>query len=140
MTVKTNVVAGFAMAMLLSGTNLSAAAPVGDATMGKAVFARCGICHTTEAGRNKIGPSLSGIVGRKSGSLTDFNYSTAMKGSHLVWTPAILDKYLTKPDASYSLRRATAGVPAGRHNRPARRDKVAERAHRVSSPPGTVPR
>jgi cytochrome c len=69
----------------------------GDAAKGKKVFAKCMACHTLEAGKNKVGPSLHGIIGRKSGSVEGFTYSDAMKNSNLTWDEAELDKYLTNP-------------------------------------------
>jgi cytochrome c2 len=48
----------------------------GDPAAGKQFFAlHCSACHATEPGVNKIGPSLAGVVGRKSGSAPGFNYS-----------------------------------------------------------------
>jgi cytochrome c len=69
----------------------------GDPEKGKKVFAKCMACHTTEAGKNKVGPSLHGIIGRKSGSLEGFTYSDAMKNAGITWSEAELDKYLTNP-------------------------------------------
>jgi cytochrome c len=70
----------------------------GDPTAGEAVFKKnCAVCHTTEAGKNKIGPSLHGVVGRPSASLPDFTYSDAMKAANKTWDPATLDTYLTNP-------------------------------------------
>ncbi len=89
--------------MILSAAMLSLAvlaAPAwaaGDAAAGKTVFARCGLCHSAEAGRTKIGPTLYGVVGRASGSVDGYNYSTAMKAYNKVWTPENLDVYLTGP-------------------------------------------
>ena len=57
----------------------------------------CAACHTVEAGKNKIGPSLSGVVGRKAGSIDGFAYSEANKGSGVVWDEAKLDQYLSDP-------------------------------------------
>src|ERR1700687_4926777 len=51
----------------------------GDAAAGKTVFEnQCASCHTTKVGQNGFGPSLAGVVGRKSGSLAGFNYSPAL--------------------------------------------------------------
>jgi cytochrome c len=69
----------------------------GDAAKGKKVFAKCMACHTLEAGKNKVGPSLHGIIGRKAGSVEGFSYSDAMKNSGLTWDEATLDTYLTNP-------------------------------------------
>jgi cytochrome c len=54
-------------------------------------------CHTVEAGKNLIGPSLHGVVGRKAASLPDYAYSDALKQSGLTWDEATLDKWLTAP-------------------------------------------
>lgn len=70
-----------------------------DVEAGKIVFKKCALCHTAEAGKNKIGPSLFGIVGRKSASLATYNYSDAMKGFKHTWDPQTLDVYLTDPHA-----------------------------------------
>jgi len=60
-------------------------------------FAQCMSCHTVEAGRNLIGPSLHGVVGRKAASLPGYAYSDALKKSGLTWDEATLDKWLTAP-------------------------------------------
>ena len=70
-----------------------------DIEAGKTDFKKCALCHTTEAGKNKIGPSLFGVVGRKAGTLDNFNYSEAMKKYDHTWDPATLDTYLADPRA-----------------------------------------
>lgn len=69
----------------------------GDAAAGKVVFAQCRSCHTTEAGVNKTGPSLAGVVGRPAGSIEDFDYSPANANSGITWTPEQLYVYLENP-------------------------------------------
>ena len=70
-----------------------------DVEAGKAAFKKCALCHTTEAGKNKVGPSLFGVVGRKSASLDGYNYSEAMKKFDHTWDPQTLDAYLADPRA-----------------------------------------
>ena len=77
---------------------LAGAAHAQDAAAGARVFrSQCSICHSPQPGRNIIGPSLFGVVGRHSGIIPDFHYSSANRASGLVWNPPILDKYLTAP-------------------------------------------
>ena len=65
---------------------------------GQKIFKRvCFTCHTADAGKNKIGPSLFGVVGRKAGSVPGFASSNAMKESGVTWDDQALDKYLTEP-------------------------------------------
>lgn len=69
----------------------------GDAVRGKKIFKKCKACHTVKKGKNRIGPTLFGVVGSKAASVPKFRYSSAMKSSGLTWDEATLDKYLTKP-------------------------------------------
>jgi cytochrome c len=67
---------------------------------GQTIFKRyCAVCHSPDAGVNKIGPSLHGVVGRKAGTAPGYNYSDANKNSGITWTEENLDKYLTDPKA-----------------------------------------
>ena len=87
--------------LVAAGTLLfaGAARADGDADAGKKVFQKCSICHSPEKGVNKIGPSLWGVVGRPSASISDFSYSEPMKGANKTWDAATLDTYLTNPKA-----------------------------------------
>jgi cytochrome c len=77
----------------------------GDATKGKAAFAKCGICHQVGPGaKTLVGPELNGIVGRKAASVADYAslYSAGMKklgDSGLVWTDENMDKWIADPKA-----------------------------------------
>jgi len=89
----------FSMIPLLSAawlTMLSTGAVAGEP--GETLFKKnCAICHTLEAGKSKIGPSLAGVVGRKAGSVPGFAYSTANKNSGDMWDAQTLDTYLADP-------------------------------------------
>jgi cytochrome c len=99
-------------AMFLLATPAAwAADPSGDAGAGKAAFRTCMACHTITPGRNGIGPSLDGVVGRVSGSEAGYNYSPAMKVAHITWTPASLDKFLTNPQADVHGTKMFLSVP-----------------------------
>ena len=74
----------------------------GDAAAGEKVFIKCKACHENEQGVNKIGPTLKGIVGRKSASVEGYAYSDAMKAkgdAGQVWDEATLAAYLPDPKA-----------------------------------------
>jgi cytochrome c len=58
----------------------------------------CRTCHTLRQGDNRLGPNLHKIIGRRAGSLPDYGYSSAMKGTDLVWDKAALDRFITNPD------------------------------------------
>src|SRR3954464_11389282 len=73
------------------------AALSGDVASGRLVFRKCQACHSLEPGKNGLGPSLSGIIGKKASSVTNYNYSPAMKSSSLTWDVATLEAYLTDP-------------------------------------------
>ena len=70
----------------------------GDAERGEAIFERrCTSCHALDA--NHEGPHLRGVYGRKAGSVADFRYSTALKGSNFTWNDTLINQWLTDPDA-----------------------------------------
>ena len=87
---------------VLSGTFLvalvsSPAYAAGDAAVGEGLYKKkCKVCHALEAGKNKGGPSMAGIVGRQAGS-TDFAKYTGLKGSTVIWDEANLDAFLANP-------------------------------------------
>ena len=85
-----------ALLVTLLGTALPARA--GDPGKGADVFkSECSECHSSKEGRNKKGPSLFGIVGRKSGSISDYEYSDALKQANWTWSEEKLHGYLSQP-------------------------------------------
>jgi cytochrome c len=84
--------------LLLAALALGAGARQAAAADGEDVFNdNCAVCHSPEAGTNKLGPSLFGVVGRKAGSVDGYTYAPATKQSGLTWDAATLDKYITNP-------------------------------------------
>jgi len=74
------------------------AAPGANAEGGAAVFKKCTACHSIEpGGANKVGPNLSGIVGRAKGGHAGFNYSDAMKAKGGDWTLEDLAAFIHNP-------------------------------------------
>jgi cytochrome c len=91
----------------------SACLAAGDSAAGQQFFAtHCGACHATEPGVNKIGPSLAGVVGRKSGSAPGFNYSPARKEANITWDEKTLDQYLQNPTGDVHGSRMFLTVPS----------------------------
>jgi cytochrome c len=91
---------GAVVLLALSGPSLAE----GDATKGKAAFAKCGICHQVGPGaKTVVGPVLNGIVDRKAASVADYAmYSPGMKklgADGFVWTDENIDKWIADPKA-----------------------------------------
>ena len=61
-------------------------ATAADADHGKTLYVACAACHSEKP--DALGPSLRGVLGRKSGALEDFRYSNPMKRANLVWDEA----------------------------------------------------
>jgi cytochrome c len=82
------VAAGFAVVVMTASTETGG---------GKSLFEkRCSGCHSLD--RDKEGPRLAGVYGRAAGSVASFNYSDALKSSHIIWDADTLDKWLAGPD------------------------------------------
>lgn len=69
----------------------------GDVEAGRVAFGQCRSCHTVEAGVNRVGPSLHGVVGRPVGHEEGYRYSTAMAAAGGVWDEQHLYNFLEKP-------------------------------------------
>jgi len=84
------IVATGCFAAALSAGALAAAAKA------PAAYGACAACHAP-AGGHGIGPSLTGVLGRKAGTLAGFRYSRAMRESGIEWSPKSLDRYIANP-------------------------------------------
>src|SRR5262249_18515749 len=78
-------------------TQKTSEAMEGDAAAGRQVFRKCQACHSMEPAKNMLGPSLAGLIGRKAGSESGYNYSQAMKQTNITWDAKTLDAYLADP-------------------------------------------
>jgi cytochrome c len=93
----------------------SAAVPAAlaqDAAAGKTSFNKCLACHAIgEGAKNKVGPELNGLDGRKSGTAPDYNYSDANKNSGITWSEAQFKDYIKDPKAKIpGTKMAFAGI------------------------------
>ena len=86
-----------AAAVLVASSGVSLAQDVGA---GETSFKKCMPCHDIgEDAKNKVGPELNGLDGRKSGTAPDFNYSDANKNSGITWSEATFKDYIKDPRA-----------------------------------------
>lgn len=74
-------------------------------------FAICRSCHSVEAGRNGVGPTLHGIVGSKAGDVAGFPFSPALKQSGITWDRQSLDTWLQGPMKMVPGTRMVIAVP-----------------------------
>ena len=78
--------------------DISALMAMGDIDLGKKVFKKCAACHSIKkGGKNKIGPALYNVVGRKVGGVDDYKYSKALAAYDKSWTFEELNGFLLKP-------------------------------------------
>ena len=80
--------------------DINAFLALGTLEHGEKVFKKCTACHVVaKGGKNKIGPVLYGVLGRKSGSISDYKYSKALMAHGKVWSFKEMNGYLLKPQA-----------------------------------------
>ena len=87
-----------ALTLLLFAPSSPAQQPANDEAAQQAFNNSCRTCHSVKEGDNRLGPNLSKIVGRKAGSLPDYNYSPSMKDAGFVWDKDKLTRFMVKPD------------------------------------------
>ena len=92
---------------------LSLVATPALAATGEDVFGdQCSGCHGLDPASNPTAPTLKGVVGRPVASLSDFQYSAALKAKGGTWTPQTLDVFLANPKAFAPGTAMTASVPS----------------------------
>ena len=78
--------------------DITALMAMGDAVSGEKIFKKCAACHSIiQGGKNKIGPALYNVVGRKVGNVSDYKYSKALAAYEKEWTFEELNGFLIKP-------------------------------------------
>jgi cytochrome c len=88
---------GFAAVVILAATGSASAQ---DLAAGEQSFKKCLPCHSVGAdAKNKVGPVLNGLEGRKSGSIEGYNYTDANKNSGITWNEDTFKEYITDPRA-----------------------------------------
>lgn len=71
-----------------------------DLAAGENSFKKCLPCHAVgEDAKNKVGPLLNGLDGRKSGTIEGYNYTEANKTSGITWDEAKFKEYIADPRA-----------------------------------------
>ena len=107
-----NMMKSFTVACAFVLSVAASPAVAGDVKAGAKVFKKCKACHVVDAEKNKTGPHLVNIMGRKAGTLESYSkYSKAIQAADIVWDEATLDAYLTKPKAYIKgTRMAFAGL------------------------------
>ena len=78
----------------------TAAASAQDVAAGEQSFKKCLPCHSVGAGaKNKVGPELNGLDGRKAGATEGFNYTEGNKNSGITWNESVFKEYIKDPRA-----------------------------------------
>ena len=98
--------------VIIASSAAASAALAQDVAAGKTSFNKCLACHAIgEDAKNKVGPELNGLDGRKSGTAPDYNYSDANKNSGITWNEAQFKEYIKDPKAKVpGTKMAFAGI------------------------------
>ena len=102
----------FGALIVLAASTASSFALAQDVAAGKSSFNKCLACHAVgENAKNKVGPELNGLNGRKSGTAEGYSYSDANKNSGITWDEATFKEYIKDPKAKIpGTKMAIAGI------------------------------
>lgn len=102
----------FGALIVLAASTASSFALAQDVAAGKSSFNKCLACHAVgENAKNKVGPELNGLNGRKSGTVAGYAYSDANKTSGITWDEATFKEYIKDPKAKIpGTKMAFAGI------------------------------
>ena len=71
-----------------------------DLPAGEASFRKCQPCHDVgETAKNKLGPELNGLDGRKAGTVESGTYSQGMTNSGITWNEQAFREFVSNPAA-----------------------------------------
>lgn len=88
-------------AALAAAAFLTTPSFAGDAEKGAKVYKKCVSCHMIgDKAKNRVGPQLNGIIGRKIASVGDYKYSKALVAygaAEKTWREDNLAAYLESP-------------------------------------------
>jgi cytochrome c len=102
----------FSALVIVTAMAAASGAQAQDAAAGKTSFNKCLACHAIgEGAKNKVGPELNGLDGRKSGTAEGYSYSNANKNSGITWNEAVFKEYIKDPKAKIpGTKMAFAGI------------------------------
>ena len=100
---------------------------------GAQVFAACSACHSLKPNEtSKAGPTLSGVFGRRVGTLPGYDYSVALRGMDILWTPKTVGEMFTQGPMAYT---PGTKMPEQRITDQADRIALLEWLEKVTIPP-----
>jgi cytochrome c len=96
----------------ISAAAISPPALAQDQTAGELVFKQCNICHQIgENAKNEVGPVLNGIIGKRAGTASDYEYSPAFRNASLIWDDSAFKEYIKDPKSMFpGTKMAFAGL------------------------------
>jgi cytochrome c len=98
--------------VLIASSAAATSALAQDVAAGKTSFNKCLACHAIgEGAKNKVGPELNGLDGRKAGTAEGYSYSDANKNSGITWNETQFKEYIKDPKAKIpGTKMAFAGI------------------------------